>query len=408
MSKIGLIIDSAGVAKPIVLEGIVYVSAATNTISINYNTSTTNTVSSTYIIQFINPDPSGNTSEFLRERFLDFVKQGLVSKTTVYLNDFIQTVTFTEVGTKQSNTSGQIISAADLTTACSASPNINVVLDKTGSGVPLIGTSISLASGTNPTGPVAAGQYALSYSSTQYFITVNSVSVISAIEVCPLLLDYVFNLQNLGAGPVTSSDLDGLTFGWNLGTTDRNTWYSYYSIPTSPSPVTNPSQTDSCSTSSSNNRRVYGSENAAWPVGTINNGNLDFSNFDVAIGIQLANSNVANWQNGTVYISFDFNTNGGVVADSTFTPFVLSRNTNISGSPTGGIPGFGDGTISVVSGASQGNDTLYNMQTGRWFLPPVGQSLIGSANFTDGAYIQWDRNDANIDVVFSNTCNPVT
>ena len=172
--------------------------------------------------------------------------------------------------------------------------------------------------------------------------------------------------------------------------------------------MTNPSQTDSCSTSSSNNRRVYGSENAAWPVGTINNGNLDFSNFDVAIGIQLANSNVANWQNGTVYISFDFNTNGGVVADSTFTPFVLSRNTNISGSPTGGIPGFGDGTISVVSGASQGNDTLYNMQTGRWFLPPVGQSLIGSANFTDGAYIQWDRNDANIDVVFSNTCNPVT
>ena len=408
MSKVGLIIDSAGVAKPIELEGIGYVGATANTIIINYGTSVNAVLTSSYIIQFINPDLSGNTSEFLRERFLDFLKQGLVSKTTVYLNDFIQTVTFTEVGQRQQTTSGQIISAADLTTACAANPNVSVILDKTGSGVPLIGTSISLASGSVATGPVAAGTYALDYSSSQYFITVNSVSVISAIEVCPLLLDYVFNLQNLGAGPVTSSDLDGLTFGWNLGTTDRNTWYSYYSIPTSPNPNSNPSPPDACSTSSSNNRRVYGSENAAWPVGTINNGNLDFSNFDVAIGIQLANSNVANWQNGTVYISFDFNTNGGVVADSTFTPFVLSRNTNISGSPTGGIPGFGDGTISVVSGASQGNDTLYNMQTGRWFLPPVGQSLIGSANFTDGAYIQWDRNDANIDVVFSNTCNPVT
>ncbi len=408
MSKVGLIIDGTGVAKPIQLEGIGYVGATLNTITVNYNSGSTGTGTNTYIIQFINPDPSGNTSEFLRERFLDFVKQGLVSKTIVYLNDFIQTVTFTEVGQKQQTTTGQIISAVDLTTACSASPNINVILDKTGSGVPLIGTSISLASGNNPTGPVAAGTYALDYSSTQYFITVNSVSVISAIEICPLLLDYVFNLQNLGAGPVTSSDLDGLTFGWNLGTTDRNTWYSYYSIPTSPNPVTNPSQNDTCSTSSSNNRRVYGSENATWPVGTINNGNLDFSNFDVAIGIQLADSNVANWQNGTVYISFDFNANGGVVADSTFTPFVLSRDTNIAGSPTGGIPGYGDGTISVVANAASTTDTLYNMQTGRWFLPPVGQSLIGSANFTDGAYIQWDRNDANVDVVFTNTCNPVT
>jgi len=355
MSKVGLIIDGAGVAKPIELEGIGYIGATANTIIINYGNSISSATNSSYIIQFINPDLSGNTSEFLRERFLDFLKQGLVSKTTVYLNDFIQTVTFTEVGQMQQTTSGQIISAADLTTACSASPNINVILDKTGSGVPLIGTSISLASGSVPTGPVAAGTYALDYSSTQYFITVNSVSVISAIEVCPLLLDYVFNLQNLGAGPVTSSDLDGISVSWNLGTTDRNTWYSYYNIPTSPTPVSNTSDSDLCSTSTSQERRVYGSENAYWPVGTINNGNLDFSTFDVAIGIKLADSNVANWQNGSMFISFDFNANGGVVADSTFTPFVLSRNTNIAGSPTGGIPGFGDaGLLQIQDGVDVG------------------------------------------------------
>ncbi len=407
MSKVGLIVDGAGVAKPIQLEGIGYVGATVNTIIVNYGSSTS-TTTGTYLIQFINPDPSGNTSEFLRERFLDFVKQGLVSKTIVYLNDFIQTVTFTEVGQVYSLTTGQIISAADLNTACAAIPSVDVVLDKSGAGVPLIGTSISLASGNNPTGPVAAGTYALDYSSTQYFITVNSVSVISAIEVCPLLLDYVFNLQNLGAGPVTSSDLDGLSMGWNLSTTDKNTWYSYYGIPSSPQPVNNGPDSILCSTDTSEERRIYGDENAYWPIGTINNGNLDFSNFDVAIGIKLDNSNVANWQNGTMYISFDLNANGGVVADSTFTPFVLSRNTNISGSPTGGIPGFGDGTTSVVANAAAGSDTLYNMNIGRIFLPAVGQSLIGSANFTNGAYIQWDKNDANIDVVFTNTCNPVT
>lgn len=407
MSKIGLIIDGTGVAKPIKLEGIGYVGTTVNTITINYSGSS-NTGANTYIIQFINPDPSGNTSEFLRERFLDFLKQGLVSKTTVYLNDFIQTVTFTEVGQKQQTTTGQIISAADLTTACAASPNVDVILDKTGSGAPLVGTSISLASGNNPTGPVAAGTYALDYSSTQYFITVNSVSVISSIEVCPLLLDYVFNLQNLGAGPVTSSDLDGLSMSWNLGTTDRNTWLSYYNIPSSPTPLSNVADSLLCSTDPLEERRVYGDENAYWPIGTINNGNLDFSNFDVAIGIQLADSNVANWTNSTVYISFDLNANGGVVADSTFTPFALSRGTNIAGSPTGGIPGFGDGTLSVVANASQGTDTLYNMQAGRLFLPAVGQSLIGSANFTNGAYVVWNKNNANIDVVFTNTCNPVT
>ena len=408
MSKVGLIIDGAGVAKPIQLEGIGYVGATANTIIVNYSRGDSIINTSTYIIQFINPDLSGNTSEFLRERFLDFLKQGLVSKTTVYLNDFIQTVTFTEVGQKQQTTSGQIISAADLNTACTASPNVDVILDKTGSGVPLIGTSISLASGNNPTGPVAAGTYALDYSSTQYFITVNSVSVISAIEVCPLLLDYVFNLQNLGAGPVTSSDLDGLSMAWNLNATDRNTWFSYYNIPTVPNPLTNGPDSLLCSTDPLEERRIYGDENAYWPIGTINNGNLDFSTFDVAIGIKLADSNVANWQNGTVYISFDLNANGGVVADSTFTPFVLSPGTNIAGSPTGGIPGFGDGTLSVVANAIQGTDTLYIMQEGRIFLPAVGQSLIGSANFTNGAYIFWDRNDANIDAVFTNTCNPVT
>lgn len=403
MSKVGLIIDGAGVAKPIQLEEIYYIDAEINRIIVNYNTNSVNPIASSYIIQFINPDPSGNTIEFLRERFLDFVKQGLASKTTVYLNDFIQTVTFTEVGQKQITSSGQIISAGDLTTACAATPNVSVVIDKTGSGAPLVGTNISLNDSGYPTGPVAAGTYALTYGTTQYFITVNSVSVISAIEVCPLQLDYVFNFQNLGAGPVTSSDLDGLSMGWNLGfTTDRDALYNYYNISSSPTPQSNPSTTNACG---STNFGVYGSLNVAWPVGIINNGNLDFSNLDVAIGIKLNNSNVADWNFALTFISFDFNANGGVVADSTFTPFAASRGVNIPGSPTGGIPGWGDGTLSVVSGAQQGNDTLYNSFFGQTFIPPVGQSLIGTANFTNGSVVFLNRN-GYIQAVFSTNCNP--
>lgn len=406
MSKVGLIIDGAGVAKPIQLEEIYYVSADINKITINYNTSSTGTNTASYIIQFINPDPLGNTVEFLRERFLDFVKQGLVSKTIVYLNDFIKTVTFTEVGQKQQTTSGQIISAVDLNTACAATPNVSVILDKTGSGSPLVGTSISLASGGNPTGPVTAGTYALTYGTTQYFITVNSVSVISDIKACPIALDYVFNFQNLGAGPVTDSDLDGLSMGWTMGSSDLNTLYSYYNISSSPTPQSNPSDSTACNTSPTANYAVYGSLNIAWPVGIINNGNLDFSNFDVAIGIQLADSNVANWQSALVYISFDFNANGGVIADSTFTPLAISRGVPIPGSPTGGIPGWGDGTLSVVANAQSGTDTLYNNFFQQIFIPPVGQSLRGTANFTNGAFVFFNRSGGYISSVFNNSCNP--
>lgn len=402
MSKVGLIIDGAGVAKPIQLEEIYHVNAEINRIIVNYVSSDSSSNTFSYIIQFVNPDPSGNTIEFLREKFLDFIKQGLVSKTTVYLNDFIQTVTFTEVGQKQQTSSAQIISAGDLTTACAATPNVSVVIDKTGSGAPLVGTNISLADSGHPTGPVAAGTYALTYGITQYFITVNSVSVISAIEVCPVALDYVFNFQNLGAGPVTSSDLDGLSMGWNLGTTDKNTLYSYYNISSSPTPQSNPSTSDACA---SGNFGVYGSLNAAWPVGIINNGNLDFSNFDVAIGMKLFNSDVADWNFALTFISFDFNANGGVVADSTFTPLAISRSINIPGSPTGGIPGWGDGTLSVVSGAQSGTDTLYNNFFGQIFIPPVGQSLIGTANFTNGSIAYLNRN-GYIQAVFSTNCNP--
>ncbi len=179
---------------------------------------------------------------------------------------------------------------------CSATPNIGVILDKTGNSAPLIGTPISLTDYT----PVAAGTYALDYSSILYFITVNNVSVISEISVCPVQLDYVFNFQNLGAGPVTNTDLDGLSFTlFGLSPSQLTDWTNIYSLSFSASSNSViPNSYDACNASSIFS--VYGSESAMWPVGVINNGNLDLSLVDLAFGIKLNNSNVADWTNAQI------------------------------------------------------------------------------------------------------------
>ncbi len=122
MSKVGLIIDGLGVSKPIQLENIAYIDAGINNIRIQYsnNANGVNTNFYTYIIQFTNPNPTGITAEFVRKRFLQFIQQGLASDTIVNLNDFISAVTFTTAGQVQVNTSGNIIAAADIATACAA------------------------------------------------------------------------------------------------------------------------------------------------------------------------------------------------------------------------------------------------------------------------------------------------
>jgi len=401
MSKIGLVRDSAGVNKPIQLELINNIVVTTTSIQIYYHTSSFNS-NSTVVILLENPTSVGQA--FLRERVLKWIGEGTNSSSALHLNDYLSGVIPISVGVQGSNSFGSIIAAADSAAACIASPSTLVRLNYQGGGAPPIGAGIYLvdpSATARPFGPVAAGNYALLIGTTQYFITVNSVSNISFIEVCPLALDYVFNLQNLGAGPVTSADLDGISF--TVRSIFINGYNSYVGFTGSPN--SEPPYFMACNIMPSNDN-IYGSNNGMWPVGDINNAAKDFSAFDVSFGIALNDSNSANFNQAQLYISFDLNANAGVVADATFVPFQLDYNANpaFAGSPTTGIPGLGDGTVFITP--TQSNNMFRDFFAGGLFIPAVGQSLIGTADFTNGTYVSWDVNSGVINNVEEPSCNP--
>jgi len=339
MSKIGLVRDSVGVNKPIQLELINNIIVTTTSIQIYYYTGNFYN-NSTVVILLDNPTLVGQA--FLRERVLKWIGEGINSNSALYLNDYLSGVIPLSVGVQGQLSGGSIIAAADSATACVASPSTIVRLNYQGGGVPPIGAGIYLvdpSATSRISGPVAAGTYALLVGSTQYFITVNTVSNISFVEVCPLALDYVFNLQNLGAGPVTNADLDGISF--SIRSFIINGYNSYVGF--TGNPEDEPPSFIACN--SANNDSVYGTNNGMWPIGDINNAAKDFSAFDVSFAIALDNSNSASFNQAQLYISFDLNANAGVVADATFVPFEIGfgQSQLFAGSPTTGIPGLGDG-----------------------------------------------------------------
>ncbi len=404
MSKIGIVRDSISVNKPVKLEYINKIETTVNKITISYtagNFGSNN--NSEVVILLVNPDVSAYTAAYIRERVLRWISDGLSSTSALVLNEYLGKIVPTQVGVVGTQTTGQIISAVDSATACVASPNIQVAID-TNNAAPLIGTGIYLIDGSSrPSEPVAAGNYALLIGLTQYFITVNNVSNISFIEVCPLALDYVFNLQNLGAGPVTSADLDSISF--TLRSFFINNYFGYVGYTGNPN--AEPPEFQACDSADVNS--VYGSNNAMWPVGDINNAGKDFSAFDVSFAISLNDSNVANFQDATLYISFDLNANAGVVADATFVPFQIGFGTSpiFAESPTTGIPGLGDGTVFVTpTQASTGQNRFRDLFSSQIFVPAVGQSLIGTANFTNGSWLNISTSSGQVNMVFNGTCNP--
>lgn len=405
MSKIGIIRDSLSVNKPVKLEYINKIETTVNKIQIFYTTGNFSN-SGTVVILLVNPDASSYTAAYIRERVLRWISDGLSSTSALVLNEYLGKIVPTQVGVIGTQTTGQIISAVDSATACAASPNITVAID-TNNAAPLIGTGIYIIDGGTgsgfpgiPSAPVAAGNYALLLGLTQYFITVNSVSNISFVEVCPLALDYVFNLQNLGAGPVTSADLDGISF--TLRSVLINNYNGYVGYTGNPN--FDPPEFEACD--STRNASVYGSTNGMWPIGDINNAGKDFSAFDVSFAISLSDSNVADFQGANVYISFDLNANAGVVADATFVPFQIGFGTSpiFAESPTTGIPGLGDGTVFVTP--TQTQNRFRDLFADFFFVPAVGQSLIGTANFTNGSWLNINTFSGQVDFVFDPFCNP--
>ena len=401
MSKIGIVRDSISVNKPVKIEHINKITTTVSKITIHYTAGNFGGPNnSEVVILLVNPDVSSYTAAYIRERVLKWISDGLNSPSALILNDYLGKIVPTQVGVVGSQRTGQIITAVDSAAACAATPNIAVAVDTSANAVPLVGTGIYLLNGNVPTAPVAAGNYALALGSTQYFITVNSVSNISFIEICPLLLDFVYNLQNL-TSPITEPNPDAISFTIRSflpggGSLSYETFYGASGLDS------NPGSGGACSTSSNG---IYQSGNGMWPVGIVNNATANVPNFateDVAFGLQLNDSNVADFNQAQLFISFDLNANAGVVADATFVPFALQfgQNPVFSGSPGGGIPGFGDGTSGFEGSTSE---QIVNMFNDFVFLP-AGQSLVGTANFTNGAFAIFGTSSGQIQFVDNNSC----
>jgi hypothetical protein len=149
---------------------------------------------------------------------------------------------------------------------------------------------------------------------------------------------------------------------------------------------------------------VYGSNNAMWPVGILNNATTnkpDFTNLDVAFGLSLADSNVANFNNAQLYISFDYNTAGS--ANASFQPFAMNygQTPMFTASPGGGVPGFGNGATEFSPG---GNASQFiELWTSNVYLP-AGNSLVGTASFTNGAFCNWDTGSGQVNNVQNSNC----
>ena len=129
----------------------------------------------------------------------------------------------------------------------------------------------------------------------------------------------------------------------------------------------------------------------------------------MAFGLSLNDSDVADFNQAQLYISFDFNANGGVIADSTFTPFQIQFGAvpAFADSPGGGIPGFGDGTATFVTsfGIPGPNDSFSQLFRNCIYLPG-GSSLIGAANFATGAFCDMDTSTGQIIMTVEANCNP--
>jgi hypothetical protein len=404
MSKSIGIVEVAGIKKPIQLEGINVVQFNFNNIGIAYGASNTSFQwGNQYVfIQFINP---GNevSQAFIKKQFYQWLSEGLTTSSPSILNEYLPQITITDVGVRGSIATGNIVAAADLTTACAANPNTLVALDYAGGTIPPVGTYIydPNKNGSGLPGPIDAGTYALSYNSQQFFITVNSSSLISSIEICPLILDFVYNLQNLGAGPVFNANMDSISFSIRsfLPMGGGANYGSYYGVA---GLSAEPASFNACSLANNNN--IYGSTNAMWPVGILNNATsnqIDFSSLDIAFGLALADSNNADFNQAQLYVSFDYNTAGA--ASATFQPFLINfgQNPMFPASPGGGIPGFGDGTTSFSAGGS-GND--FGSQWSSQCYLPAGNSLVGTASFTNGAFCNWDTQTGVIEFPENTNC----
>ena len=123
MSKIGIVRDGAiSVNKPVKLEFINKVETSPTLIKLTYNVGVPSSINidSNIVILLANPEPLTYTGELIRKIVLRWIGEGLASSSVLTLNDYLGDLVVVQVGVVGSQTTGNIIAAADSTAASNA------------------------------------------------------------------------------------------------------------------------------------------------------------------------------------------------------------------------------------------------------------------------------------------------
>jgi hypothetical protein len=385
--KFGYIRSADGVVKSINLDQIRLVEIDADSITIRYgndnNTNTGNLNGASYFISInnIHSQPSGTISE----KFYAWLRDSLAALNAqkILLNDYMAGFEIITAGVSNSlsNHTMTFQPAADSATACGLSGGTAGIIDS--KITPAIGNLILEGSSavSNDLKPIADGSYSLIVSGIKYFITAVS-SRISTIEVCPLLLDFVYDPNQQAAG---AADLANY-FTFAQGSYQM---WNYYSGGFDIS-VNGGNQMMSCSTMNSYLRTVNSGSftgDKTWPCGHIFNGLLDAAKglgTLPAFGVVLNNSSVADLNSAQIYVSTDYyQTND--YTQATWVPF----NTDFWGS---GFAGFGNGTDapSGSSFPSVQSALLYNMSSSGRIFFPASTSLVNAATSIDPGYANFN------------------
>lgn len=381
--KFGYVKSADGVVKSINLDQIRLVEIDTDSITIRYggdgNSSTNNLQGASYFISISNPQnkPSGT----INENFYAWLKNSLATlkPKRVLLNDYMDGFEIINAGiSSTSNTSTLTFqSAADSAAACAMSGGTAGVIDS--KIAPAVGNLILEGSSatSNDLKPIADGSYSLIISSVKYFATIVS-SRISTVQVCPLLLDFVYDPNQQASG--TASLPNYFTFAQA-----SYQMFNYYSGGSNIS-VNGGSSSMSCNIMNNYLRVLNSGGNTGdktWPCGHIFNGLLDASKGLgelPAFGVILDDNSVATMNGAQIYISTNYYITGDKDLAS-WIPF----NTDFYSQ---GFTHYGNGTQFPAGGIYPNATTtlLYNMgTTGRVFFP-AGTSLVNPATTIDAGF----------------------
>ena len=385
--KFGYVRGSDGVVKSINLDKIRLIEIDADSIIIRYggngNILTSNLANSSYFISINNTNnlPSGRISE----NFYSWLKNSLTALKTqrILLNDYMVGFEIISAGVNDSASSSVMTFqlAADSAAACLlGGGTAGVINTKT---TPAIGNLVleGASATSNDLKPIADGSYSLIIGAAKYFATFVS-SRISTIEVCPLLLDFVFDPNQQADGVADLANY------FTFASSSFGLW-RYYSGTTDIS-VNGGQNVFSCNDMNNYLRIVNSSSQTGdktWPCGYIFNGLLDASKglgTLPAFGIVLSDSSVADLNSAQIYISQDYYLTGDK-DQATWVGFDI----DFWGS---GFQWYGNGTNPPGSSSQTVQQTLlYNMGSlGRIFFP-ASTSLVNPATSIDAGYANFNN-----------------